>query len=395
MKQGWKIKKLGEVTTSINGLWTGKKPPFITIAVIRNTNFTKDCKLDTSDIAYIDVELKQYARRKLQCGDIIIEKSGGSDKQPVGRPILFNIEEGEYSFSNFTSTLRVNDKTATIPEFIHRYLAHIYMRGDTAAMQSKTTGIRNLDFNLYKSINIPIPPLPEQEKIVAELDCLSGVIEKKKQQLKELDALAESIFYTMFGDPITNEKGWDVKRLGEVCYKIGDGLHGTPKYDEDGEVAFINGNNLIDGRIVITDRTLFVNDIEAQKYKIGLNTNTILLSINGTLGRTAIYRNENIILGKSACYCDLNNAFLITKFVEHLMNSLSFKGFLEDNSSKSTIKNVGLKAIRNYEIILPPLTLQQEFATKIEAIEKQKELIKESIIQTEELFNSRMDYYFG
>ena len=186
MKQGWKIKKLGDVTTSINGLWTGKKPPFITIAVIRNTNFTKDCKLDTSDIAYIDVELKQYARRKLQCGDIIIEKSGGSDKQPVGRPILFNIEEGEYSFSNFTSTLRVNDKTATIPEFIHRYLAHIYMRGDTAAMQSKTTGIRNLDFNLYKSINIPIPSIEEQKRIVAELDCLSGVIEKKKQQLNTL-----------------------------------------------------------------------------------------------------------------------------------------------------------------------------------------------------------------
>jgi type I restriction enzyme S subunit len=182
--------------------------------------------------------------------------------------------------------------------------------------------------------------------------------------------------------------------LEEVCHKIGDGLHGTPKYDEDGGVAFINGNNLIDGKIVITDRTLFVNDIEAQKYRIDMDANTILLSINGTLGRTAIFRNENVILGKSACYCNINNTFLITKFVEHLMNSLSFKGFLEDNSSKSTIKNVGLKAIRGYGIILPPLTLQKQFAEKIEKIEQQKKLISQSIKEVEDLFNSRMSYYF-
>ena len=191
------------------------------------------------------------------------------------------------------------------------------------------------------------------------------------------------------------KQGWEVKKLGEVCNKIGDGLHGAPKYDENGTVAFINGNNLIDGKIVITDRTLFVNDIEAQKYRIEMNTNTILLSINGTLGRTAIYRKENVILGKSACYCNINNVFLITKFVEYLMNSHSFKEFLEENSSKSTIKNVGLKAIRDYVIIFPPIHLQQEFAEKIEAIEKQKELIKQSIAETEELFNSRMDYYFN
>ena len=73
MKQGWEIKKLGDITTSINGLWTGKKPPFTTIAVIRNTNFTKDCKLDTSDIAYIDVEVKQYASRKLYLPNELME----------------------------------------------------------------------------------------------------------------------------------------------------------------------------------------------------------------------------------------------------------------------------------------------------------------------------------
>lgn len=166
MKQGWEIKKLGEITEQINGLWIGKNPPFVTIAVIRNTNFTKDCNLDTNNIAYIQVEQKQYSTRKLKCGDIIIEKSGGSDKQPVGRPILFNIEDGEYSFSNFTSVLRVVDNTLISPKFLHKFLVYAYNQGYTLNMQSKTTGIRNLNFKLYKNMNVPVPERAEQERIV-------------------------------------------------------------------------------------------------------------------------------------------------------------------------------------------------------------------------------------
>lgn len=384
-KHNWEIKKLGEVCEIVGGstpktneasYWDGNHY-WVTPAELNGSKY-----ISSTNRTITDEGVKSAHLQLLPLGTVLL-----SSRAPIGKvaitttPMYCN-----QGFKNLVCTEKLNN------EFAYWFLFH-----NTEYLNSLGTGatFKEISKRVVEQIPIPIPPLAEQEKIVEELDCLNGIIEKKKEQLKELDLLAQSIFYTMFGDPISNEKGWEVKKLGEVCYKIGDGLHGTPKYDEDGEVAFINGNNLIDGRIVITDRTLFVNDIEAQKYKIGLNTNTILLSINGTLGRTAIYRNENIILGKSACYCDLNNAFLITKFVEHLMNSLSFKGFLEDNSSKSTIKNVGLKAIRNYEIILPPLSFQQEFATKIEAIEKQKGLIKESIKETETLLNARMQYYFG
>ena len=174
---------LGQLTTTINGLWTGKKPPFINIAVIRNTNFSKDCRLKMDDIAMIDVEVKQYASRKLQRGDIIIEKSGGSDKQPVGRPVLFDISDGEYSFSNFTTTLRVNDRETILPEYLHKFLYKFYLSGNTAAMQSKTTGLRNLDFNAYRAIKVPVPSIEEQQRIVDELDLLTGIIDKNKHIL--------------------------------------------------------------------------------------------------------------------------------------------------------------------------------------------------------------------
>ena len=377
MKQGWEIKKLGDITTSINGLWTGKKPPFITVAVIRNTNFTKDCKLDTSDIAYIDVEVKQYASRKLQCGDIIIEKSGGSDKQPVGRPILFNIEEGEYSFSNFTSTLRVDDRTTILPEFIHRYLAYIYMRGDTAAMQSKTTGIRNLDFTLYKSIHVPVPPREEQERIVEELDCLSGVIEKKREQLRELDALAQSIFYQMFGDPITNKKGWKVIPLKQAALlKAGKAIKAT-ELSEDSDLGLYPcyGGNGIRG---------YIN-------KKSHNGQFPIIGRQGALCGNVVFAQGEFYATEHAVVC--NN--IIESF-----NPLWLYYALKYNNLNRYAQGVAqpgisVNIINEMPLIYPTLILQQEFADKIEAIEKQKELIKQSITQTEELFNARMDYYFN
>ena len=258
MREGWTYKKLGEVTTTINGLWTGKKPPFINVAVVRNTNFTKDCKLDMTNIAYLDVEQKQYNSRKLFPGDIIIEKSGGSDKQPVGRPVLFDIPDGEYSFSNFTSTLRIKNADEVIPQFLHYVLYGAYLRGETFKLQSKTTGIHNLDFKGYNRLPIPIPSLSEQQTIVAELDKINELISLKKAQLSDLDSLAQSIFYDMFGDPIENEKGWEYLKLQTlidnniIIYHL-DGNHGGdyPRSEEfvDRGVPYIGANCLNDGSV--------------------------------------------------------------------------------------------------------------------------------------------------
>ena len=108
---------------------------------------------------------------------------------------------------------------STLPTLKQVFLdKHIIALNDKIYSLGKGAAQKNLDINALKNIDIHFPTsLPEQEKIVAELDCLSGIIEKKKQQLKELDALAQSIFYEMFGDPVENEKGWEVKKLGDIC----------------------------------------------------------------------------------------------------------------------------------------------------------------------------------
>ena len=371
MRDSWEIMKLGDLTTTLNGLWVGKKPPFVNIAVIRNTNFTKDCQLDTTDIAYIDAEVKHFSTRKLQCGDIIIEKSGGSDKQPVGRPVLFNIPGGDYSFSNFTSTLRINDRSKLHPSFLHKVLWAIYRSGRTASMQSKTTGLRNLDFKSYLKLPIPVPPIQEQERIVAELDILSEVIAKKKQQLEELDKLAQSIFYDMFGDPITNEKGWAVEKvINAVSLQRGFDLP-VQSRSSTGTIPIFGSNGII-GR-----------------HNVSKVEKGIITGRSGTIG--LVYSCEEPFWPLNTTLFSTNTHGNNLTFLRFLLSAFNLKRYAEGAGVPTLNRNL----FHNEPIISVPVPLQDLFAHKIEVIEKQKELVKRSIVETETLFSSRMYYWFN
>ncbi len=124
----WELVKLGDKVDSINGLWEGKKGPFSTVNVIRNTDFVDDGKIDFANVAVLEVETKQFQSRKLRSGDIIVEKSGGSSTQAVGRVVYFDMKEGEYSFSNFTGRLRIKDKNIN-PKYLIVFLNYFYEKG--------------------------------------------------------------------------------------------------------------------------------------------------------------------------------------------------------------------------------------------------------------------------
>ena len=221
-------------------------------------------------------------------------------------------------------------------------------------------------------ISIPVPPIAEQEKIVAELDCLSGIIEKKKQQLKEYDALAQSIFYEMFGDPLENDKGWENKKFKD-CYKLTSGKSLTAKKIIEGNYPVYGGNGIV-----------------GYHYDYNLDGDNIII---GRVG--ALCGNVRNIIGKAFI---TDNAFILTKleeglnvFILYLLKVHNLRQYARD-ALQPVVSNTGFQ---NIDIIIPPLSLQQEFASKIEAIEKQKALIRKSIEEVETLFNSRMDLYFN
>lgn len=171
---------------------------------------------------------------------------------------------------------------------------------------------------------------------------------------------------------------WKWVRLENIVTILGDGLHGTPKYDENGEYYFVNGSNLNFKNIVINSSTKKVSTTEYKKYKKNLNERTIFLSINGTLGKTGFYNNEKIILGKSICYINLCNN-CNKNFIFYFFRTMDFINYLTKFATGSTIKNVSLNTVRESYIPLPPLEEQQEIVRVLEEVLEKEKKVKELI----------------
>jgi type I restriction enzyme, S subunit len=184
---------------------------------------------------------------------------------------------------------------------------------------------------------------------------------------------------------------WEVKTLENITTEIGDGIHSTPQYVLYSDFFFVNGNNLIDNSIKITDNTMCVSEIEYNRHKKKLNQRTILLSINGTIGNIAFFNDEKVILGKSAAYINVNNS-ASRSFIFYLLQSSSIKNYFEDELTGSTIRNLSLKTIRNTPIAFPPTIEEQQaiasalsdadaLITALEQLITKKRNIKQGVMQ--------------
>lgn len=388
--------ELGQLVTTINGLWTGKKPPFLTVAVIRNTNFSKDCRLRMDDVAMIEVEAKQFATRKLQVGDIIIEKSGGSDKQPVGRPVLFDIPDGDYSFSNFTSTLRVNNQNEILPAYLHKFLYNFYLSGKTAEMQSKTTGLRNLDFNEYKKIKVPVPSIEEQYRIVRELDLLSGIVDKKVEQLSEYDSLIRSIFHGAFGDPVTNSKQLPQDNLGSIIQPKSKIQRASKTYAASDIIHYIDIASIDNKNNILTGTTDYVFSEAPGRAQQVVSSGDVLISmVRPNLKNIAEVTLHDTNLVASTGFCVLRcNEKSSPAFIKCLLLTDSFTNYLLSRVSGANYPAVREDDIRQCRIGIPSKDEQNQFEEKVLSIEKQKESSRKTIAQTLRLLNSRMSCYF-
>lgn len=357
----WEWKKLGEVCTQINGLWKGKKPPFIRVGVIRNTNFTKDCLLDLNPekLEFLDVEVKQYSSRKLLSGDLIIEKSGGSEKQPVGRAVLFEGAKGEFSFSNFTSVLRIKESKFIDCHFLQKQLYSLYLDGITRPMQSATIGLHNLDFDRYKQIDIAFPPIDEQKRIVKVLDETFEKIEKIKANAQANLQNAKDLFQTTLAQEltITDEKikqGWKTFLFNEIfSLKSGDNLptnklkNGSfPVYGGNGIAGFhaeynLDGDNILIGRV-----GALCGNVRNVKGKVWVTDNCFKL----------MYKDAILPL----------NAY-----VTYELSFANLRSYAKQ-AAQPVISNV---ALRDVVVTLPPLPIQKQIVAKLDSLsEKVKQL---------------------
>lgn len=176
---------------------------------------------------------------------------------------------------------------------------------------------------------------------------------------------------------------WEKTTLEKCTDILGDGLHGTPKYTDGGEYAFINGNNLVNGEILIKKDTKMVDYSQYEKYKKPLTNRTLLVSINGTLGNVGMYNSEKIILGKSACYFNVKE-FVDKDFIYYVVSSPMFRQYLEHSATGTTIKNISLKQMREYEFLLPPIEKQKQISSVLKMIDekiKNNRRVNENLLQ--------------
>ncbi len=370
MKQGWEIKKLGEVCNlyqprTISGEMLVEDGKYLVYGANGIIGRYNEYNHERSEVL--------LTCRGATCGTI-------------------NVSE-PYSWINGNAMV-VQPKNDNIGKIYLQYLLQAVDWGKviTGAAQPQITR------QSLSPLDVIIPPKEEQERIVKELDCLSGVIEKKKQQLKELDALAQSIFYQMFGDPISNEKGWEVKKLGEVCNKITDGTHNSPKSFPSGVYMYVTAKNIKKDGFDLSNITYVPEDVHKSIYsRCNPVLGDILYIKDGATTGIAMINSlkEEFSLLSSVALLKCNYDMVSNIFIKEVLNSTSKYNEIRGNMGGAAITRLTINKIENIYIPLPPITLQQEFAEKIEAIEKQKEIIKQSIKETETLFNSRMNYYFN
>lgn len=227
-------------------------------------------------------------------------------------------------------------------------------------------------YKLLKDVMVPIPNCTTQQTIISELDKLNELIQIKKEQLKDYDALAQSIFYEMFGDPVVNEKGWEVKKFGDLFkLKSGDGLSSKdfktgiyPVYGGNGISGYHNSFNMKGCYIIIGRVGVYCGNVRKVEGEFWLTDNAFRL----------IYKENE------------QNPF----FILYLLNILDLHQYA-NAAAQPVISNLTLKSIN---VPLPPLSLQQSFAHKIEQIERQKAEVQKTITDLETLLAARMQYWF-
>ena len=387
MREGWEYKKLGEMASSELGKTlnkskdTGKLYPYICAV-----NVLWDM-IDLTILKHAFFEKEEIDRYSVRKGDLLVCEGGDT-----GRSAIWEKEE-PVLYQN--ALHRVRFTTEMEARFAMYCLWHLKNNGQIDQKYSKGVTIKHLVKSSLLSIELPVPPLSTQQSIVSELDKINELISLKKEQLKDYDNLAQSIFYEMFGDPVVNEKGWEVKKIGEVCLiERGGSPRPIKDYiteDEDG----LNWIKIGDAQ----EGSIFINSTKEKIRKEGLKKTRMvhkgdfILSNSMSFGRPYIMGVDGCIHDGWLVLHDTNNTFNKLYLYYSLAHKSMYQQF-KQMAVGGVVNNLNSEMVRRVLVLVPPLIVQQEFANRIELIEMQKKQIISTIQALETLLASRMQYWF-
>jgi Restriction endonuclease S subunits len=363
----------------------------------------EDCLIDYVDISSVDNQKKEIssykvfksseapsrARQLIQKNDVLV-----STVRPNLNAVAMVTTETPNVMVASTGFCVLRSKEA----LDNNYLFH-FTKSKTfinslvkAAKGASYPAVSNADvYGTY----IPLPPVKTQQRIANELGAVYVLLQLRKRQLEELDQLIKSVFYEMFGDPVTNEKGWTVHVLGELITNLRYGTS-TPPIFSDAGYCFIRATNIKLGRIISRDMR-FIDENEATKLekcklhygdliivRSGVNTGDSCVVLEEYAGHYAGY---DIIV--SPDFTAINPVF-----INELINTSYMDRIIKPLTRRAAQPHLNAEQVKNLPIITPPLSLQEKFAEIVDQIESQKSLVKQAIDETQRLFDSLMSKYF-
>lgn len=391
MRKGWEYKKLGEVCDVINGYaFKSSKYTSQGTRIIRITNVQKGYVVDNDPKFYSDEDFKDLFQYSLFEGDLVMSLTGN-----VGRVGILQKNMLPAALNQRVACLRVKSKKMQLNYLFHLLNSNLF---ENAAIQS-ARGIAQLNMSTewLKNYIIPLPPLSTQLAIVSELDKINELIRLKKEQLKDFDNLAQSLFYEMFGDPVENEKGWEAKKLGEIG-EFKNGLNFSK--DENGHsIKFLGVSDFQNKKSIASDQLDCISLSECVQEDYLLKTGDIVfVRSNGKkelIGRSVkMYITEPTTYSGFCIRCRITDEKVDKDYIAILLKTPIIRLFMTNSGRGCNISNLNQKVLNSIPTILPPLPLQRLFAQRIEQIEREKSEVQKSIQDLETLLASRMQYWF-
>jgi len=343
------------------------------VSVLRSTNMSNDGTVDFGNLTFRAVPEAKRSAKRLEPGDIILESSGGGPKQPVGRVCYFEGDKAEHIVGNFCRRLRpISD--FVLPRFLFWRLHYGHCIGDTLRYQTQTTGLRNLQFKSYLNQIIDIPGKAEQLRIVILLDEADRLRRLSRDAKSKAERILPALFLNMFGDPVTNPKGWTPTTVGHVLKATDYGTSTKASDDGTGLPLIRMGNVDYAGSLDLRDLK-FVNLPEEEASKYRLEKGDLLFNRTNSIdlvGKTGLWDvNLDAVLASYFIRVRVDKEQAEPEFLWAYMNSTFMKRVLRATARGAIGQaNINTTELRSLPLYGPPLDLQKNFVARLQIIRR-------------------------
>jgi len=388
----WEMVKLGEVATVVSG-----STPKTSVGEYWNGEHNWVTPAELNDSVIVVYETKRKITNKaienlnltpLPVGTVLL-----SSRAPIGKVAIAGVEM--YCNQGFKNLI-CSDK-------IHNKYLFWFLKGRTDFLNSLGRGatFKEISKSIVEQIRVPLPPLETQKHIAKTLDTVAELLAMCKQQLAELDNLVKSVFYDMFGDPIRNEKGWELARLKDIATKIGSGATprgGRGSYKNKG-ISLIRSMNVHNG-VFRYEQLAYLDEWQAKQLdNVTVEENDVLINITGaSVARSCIVPRDVLParVNQHVSIIRLKKEKAIPEYINNVLTSNTFQTYLLSISGAggATREAITKSQLQNLVVPLPPLDLQNQFTEIVTKTEEQTALVQKAIDETQYLFDSLMSEYF-